>query len=398
MSEKMEPVDYKKKYEELRQKLEKEKSLLDETERKFNYLKIYYDVTVTTSPDAIVLVNASNQKIMEVNRSFENLLGYSADEVVGKTTADFNFWIHSDKRDKYYARVIKEQKVDNYEAEFKTKNGEVKFGIISAKIIDIDGAKYIFSMTRDVTLAKKSERDLKIAKDKAEKSDKLKSEFLAQMSHEIRTPVNTILSFSSLLENELSEMIPENVRFGFKMIDNGGRRLIRTIELILNVSELHTGTYIAHKKFIDLLSEILHPMIHELQNLAYEKGITLNFNYSEEDDYTVFADQYTITQLFLNLIDNAIKYTHEGSITVDIRRNEGNKLYSVIEDTGIGMSEKFINTIYVPFTQEESGYSRKYEGTGLGLALVKKCCEINNVEIDVKSEKGKGTTFFLKFV
>jgi PAS domain S-box-containing protein len=382
---------------ELMIELAQTKEKLKETKKKLEKIKLYYNASFTTSPDIIILIDLSDGKIVDINDSFEILTGYTKDETIGKTTIDLNLWKESEKRNIFLGNLEKEGKVFNYEADFIIKNGSIRSGLVSSKYIRIDDDIYNYSIIKDITEQKISEKELLIAKDKAEKSDKLKSEFLAQMSHEIRTPVNTILSFSSMLENELQDIIPDNIRFSFKMINNGGRRLIRTIELLLNVSELHMGSYLSQKKDVDLNEEILNPMINEFKNIAAEKGIELKYKFKNNEDFVYFGDQFTIVQLYLNIIDNAIKYTNKGNVSIELFKTANNKIQSVVEDTGIGMSEEFMQSLYDPFSQEESGYTRRYEGTGLGLSLAKKCCEINDITIQVESKKGKGTKILLNY-
>ncbi len=229
----------------------------------------------------------------------------------------------------------------------------------------------------------------------AESAVKMKTEFLAQMSHEIRTPVNSILSYAQLLKEETIDKVPEDLKFSFDMINNGGQRLIRTIDLILNMSELQTGTYEAIMEESDIV-EIIKPLVKEFQTTASVKDLDLIFiNRLENDEAIYYVDVYTITQILVNLIHNAIKYTVEGSIEVIAYKTKDNLCCVDIQDTGIGISKEFQKTLFEPFTQEEQGYTRKFEGNGLGMALVKEYCNINNIQISVKSEKDKGSVFTL---
>ena len=241
---------------------------------------------------------------------------------------------------------------------------------------------------------KLNQLELKRSKEKAESSDKLKSEFLAQMSHEIRTPINSILSFSSLIQEELQDKISKDLKEGFEVINCGSRRLIRTIDSILNMSRIQTGNIDLNPVRIKIC-DIFKDLEVEFTSLANAKNIDFNINYKTSDCY-ITADKYTVTQLFANLIDNAIKYTVHGKVEITVYCSSG-KNYVQIKDSGIGMSEDFIKILFQPFMQEESGYTRKFEGNGLGLALVKKYCELNKAEIDVKSEKGKGSIFTIAF-
>ena len=241
----------------------------------------------------------------------------------------------------------------------------------------------------------KYENELVDAKNEAERSNSLKTDFLAQMSHEIRTPVNTILSFSSLLKESLEDKLDEDLKESFTIIDKGGRRLIRTIDLILNVSQLQSGNLVLSPTNHDLIG-ILKDLVSEFKPSATNKGLNLIFE-TREENLIILADLYTITQIFANLIHNAIKYTTNGTIKIRATKNKSGKISVRVKDTGVGMSDIFLNKIFDPFSQEETGYTRKFEGTGLGLTLVRKYCELNNAKINVKSVKNGGSTFIISF-
>ncbi|MGE5458471.1 MAG: PocR ligand-binding domain-containing protein, partial [Methanococcaceae archaeon] len=175
------------------------------------------------------------------------------------------------------------------------------------------GNRETLVMMRDVTNRKKEEKELIEAKEKAEKSDRLKSEFLAQVSHEIRTTINVILSFASLMKFELEDKLPEGLEDSFRIIDAAGRRLIRTIDEILEMSELQTGSYELNPETIDLETEILQSLLAEYQYIAKNKQINLVYN-KRTDGATINADKHMIMKIFANIIDNAIKYTPEGEV------------------------------------------------------------------------------------
>jgi signal transduction histidine kinase len=228
------------------------------------------------------------------------------------------------------------------------------------------------------------------------KADKLKSEFLAQMSHEIRSPISVILSFTNLIQCEVQNFIDPELKEGFKSIKNAGSRIIRTIDMILNMSEIQTGTYEYSPKLLNLYDDVFEILIPEYRQIAKEKGLILNFTKTDEIP-KMMLDEFTINQIFANLLDNAIKYSQQGEINIVLSSANMNNITVSIEDTGIGISQEYLPHLFGAFTQEEQGYKRRFEGNGLGLALVKKYCELNNAEISVNSQKGKGSKFVVMF-
>jgi len=278
-------------------------------------------------------------------------------------------------------------------SEFKIESSE-GFKFIEVRIVSesTDGFVVIF---RDITERKKVEDKLIEAKEKAEKADELKSNFLAQMSHEIRTPLNSILSFTSILRSELFNNVNEDLKLCFDSIKNGGMRLVRTMDLLLNMAQIQTGDYEVIKKELNT-KELLYAVIKSHSSAAFEKKLPLEFECRTENP-VIIADEYSVTQIFNNLIDNAINYTSEGKIKIRIF-DELDKLFVEVEDSGIGISEEYLPTIFEPFTQEEVGYTRKFDGNGLGLAIVKHFCEYNNADISVTSRKGLGSVFTVSFL
>lgn len=234
--------------------------------------------------------------------------------------------------------------------------------------------------------------ELTHAKEEAEKSTRLKLEFLAQMSHEIRSPLNVILNYISLIKEETNCIMGQEFQEYFGSIENASNRIIRTISLILNMAELQVGAFEKSPQKINIYDDVIKDMVSGYRSLAKQKNLELELtNKLAQPD--IFADKYCIQQIFQNLIDNAIKYTKSGKISVTIFENDNEKIIVEVKDTGIGMSEEYLSRIFNPFTQEEQGYTRKFDGNGLGLAIVKKYIELNDSAISVESKKGVGTVF-----
>lgn len=246
----------------------------------------------------------------------------------------------------------------------------------------------------DITELKNTETRLIAALEKAEESEKLKSYFLSQMSHEIRTPLNAILGFTDVLKHELGDNVPAELGSVFSSIEKSGRRLYRTIDLNLNMSTILSGGFKITKQKA-LIADTLQPIIFEYRAYAKEKNLFFEFrDLTHRIPYTV--DVYTFQMIATNLIDNAIKYTREGHVFIEVRILDDKELYLKVEDSGIGMSDQFKNDLFRPYYQEEMGYSRAYEGNGLGLALCERLIYLNNGSIEVSSTKGVGSTFTVK--
>jgi len=354
-----------------------------------------YRLLFENNPVPMWIYNLRTLKFLEVNKAAVEHYGYTRDEFLSMTIRDIRPDSDLDLLMNFLQRTEAEYKNTSTWRHLK-KNGDIIYVDINSHTIDYEGEKARLVLSNDITERKLSQEDLIRAKKEAEKSDQLKSEFLAQMSHEIRSPISTMLNFISLIKESVAQPLNEEMAFSFNAIDSSSRRLIRTIDLILNMSQIQTGYLECSFEIFDLEKNVLRNIINEYSTSAQLKGLTLKIS-NENGSAAVNADLYTVTQIFSNLIHNAIKYTRTGEISVRIYHNAQSKLSVDVADTGIGISEEYIAQIFTPFSQEEQGYTRKFEGNGLGLALVKKYCELNHIEISVKSVKGEGSTFTVVF-
>jgi signal transduction histidine kinase len=240
------------------------------------------------------------------------------------------------------------------------------------------------------------EEALLAAKEEAEKASRMKSSFLANMSHEVRTPLTSIIGFAEALGTESSELdLPEGVALAkyANLIEQGGKRLLETLEGVLNLSKLEAGRMDLGEGSVDLATEVQRT-VDELRSKAREKDIGLQVQTERAE---AGVDKGGVQIVVRNLLSNAVKYTEqEGTVWLRTYWDEGWAVLEV-EDTGIGMEPDQVQNLFEPFRQASEGFSREYEGAGVGLAVVKMAIEQMGGTLECQTEKGEGTCFTARF-
>lgn len=344
------------------------------------------------------LLEVDNQETIQfVNQSFITMSGYETEELIGKKPTDI-FVFGENFNTMQQKKELRTQGVsDVYQIPIKDKRGELKWWTISGAPNYDDQGNLVGSVGihLDITEQKKLEIELHQQKQKAEEASKAKEVFLSNMSHEIRTPLNAIIGFlRELGKQELTDLQKE-------YIDNStiaSKHLLAILNNILDISKIEAGEMELEKEdfvfeeSIDKVIKVLHP-------LAIQKGLRLEASI-DTSVYSVFkADSLRIEQILFNLVGNSLKFTHMGRI--DLLCKVVSDLPSVqkilikVIDTGIGMDKNYINTIFKKFSQEDKAVTRKFGGTGLGMAITKELINLMHGTIKIESEKGKGTTFFI---
>lgn len=366
----------------------------DITERKRAEEKLrILSQAVEQSPSSIIITNTEG-KIDYVNTKFAVLTGYSPEEVLGQNPRI----LKSGEMPLDYYKEMWQNLISGKEwyGEFrnKKKNGELFWELASiSPIFDTNGAiTHLLAVKEDITDRKKTEEELLIAKEKAEESSRLKTEFLHNMSHEIRTPMNGIMGFSAMLDDP--DISPENQKRYLKFIVNSSTQLLRIIDDIIEISKLATKQVKVTKERVSL-NELFLNLFSIFDLKAKEKKVPLYLKRDLLDIQSyIYTDTSKLNKILENLLENALKFTSAGFIELGYHLKD-NSIEIYVKDTGIGINTEKQEIIFERFSQEEKDKKMVYGGLGLGLAIAKENAELLGGKITLKSEKGKGSTFYL---
>ncbi|MCF7859714.1 MAG: PocR ligand-binding domain-containing protein [Candidatus Cloacimonetes bacterium] len=367
-----------------------------------------FSVIFNKAPFAAWLSHLSDGSFLEVNEKFEKMFGFSRKEIIGKTSLDLG--MHPDPKDRENSVALfkKQGFVHNLDMSLNTLTGEKREFLLNSDLVEIGGEKFILTTANEITERKRVENELKlhrehleelvkqrtqeleIAKTRAESADRLKSAFLATMSHELRTPLNSIIGFSSILLQETPGPLNPEQKKQLGMVKKSSHNLLSLINDVLDLSKIEAGQLnVNFEKF--KLCEIINKVVENCRPFAEKKNLELKISVLENVE-TINSDKRRVEQIFLNLVNNAIKFTLQGSVKIECKRVNKNIIVKII-DTGIGIEKEKIDLLFKPFSQIDTGLTRAYEGTGLGLSICRKLLDLLSGDISVESELGKGSIF-----
>ncbi|MFC5928627.1 PAS domain S-box protein [Cryobacterium melibiosiphilum] len=394
-----------------RKQVEATQALLDQRLRDQQFytrslIESNIDALMTTDPQGI---------ISDVNQQMIALTGRTRDELIGAPCR--NFFTDPVRADAAIKRVLTENKVSNYELTVRAQNGvETVVSYNAATFHDRDrNLQGVFAAARDVTEVKRFERALQETNIELEHASRMKSEFLATMSHELRTPLNAIIGFSEALKDGLLGEMTESQYEYIGDIFTSGQHLLSLINDILDLSKVEAGMMAVELEEVDVHSLLLNSL-SIVRDKAAAHGIQLDVEIGDNLGVP-HLDLRKTKQIVYNLLSNAVKFSHPGGrVVLRARRVPRNMVGTLaggwpvhnfqlndsdydefleicVDDNGIGISHDNMTKLFQAFSQIDSGLARRFEGTGLGLAMVKQLAELHGGSVAVASSEGEGARF-----
>jgi PAS domain S-box-containing protein len=376
----------------------------DAAEKEISFL-----AQVLRNINEFISITDLDNKIIFVNQSWLTTFGYTEGEVIGEK---ISLIVSPSNRPGIVDEILSSTISGGWKGEVlnRRKDGsEFPVRLVTTIIYDkTDQPVSLVGISHDITYRKKTEEELRIhrehleelviqrtaeleiEKEHAQSADRLKSAFLATMSHELRTPLNSIIGFTGILMQERPGPLNDEQKKQLGMAQNSARHLLSLINDVLDISKIEAGQLKMNFQQFNL-PELIHKVVETNRPFADKKNLRI-LVYIEDDVKDITSDNLRVQQILLNLVNNAIKFTDVGSISIRCLSVK-NYIKIQITDSGIGIEKGKLDQLFKPFMQIDTGLTRKHEGTGLGLSICKKLTEMLNGTIEVESKYGSGSTF-----
>ena len=365
--------------------------LLRESAARLRESEARFGAAFRASPALISLLRLSDGRFVEINDAFIRWLGLDRDKILGRDTKELDVWLNRADRDRFLADLLRKGSVREVESQFRSRRGNVCTLLLSAEIIEINREPHILAFGLDVTERKQAEAELLRSLAKEKELVQLRSKFVSMVSHEFRTPLGIIQSSAEILDDYLDQLGPAERKEHLLSIRNNTRRMAGMMDEVLLIGTLEEGKLEFKPAPLELRTFVQELVAEILSTTGGRCPIELAFGEIFDE---IRADERLLRHIFMNLLLNAVKYSHAGWVVrFDIRCAETSIVCS-IQDEGIGIPEADRERLFSAFHRGHNVGNRP--GTGLGLLIAKRCIDLYGGKIKVESKLGEGTVVTVK--
>ena len=346
------------------------------------------ELIFNTIPDIVLITRFSDGSFVRVNDGFTSITGYTLSELKGKTFNDINIWKKPEDRQQAIDLLKNKGNFENLESVFLKKNGDEVYGMVSSKIISLQGIPHIISITRDITNLKRIDGEIKLKNEQLLEANYDKDRFISILAHDLKSSFNSILGFLELLQKNIRIYEIEKIEKQINIVNSSAQNTFNLLEDILMWARTKSGKISFNPSNINFTA-VCNEVIETVNLTASSKNISIKHYLDEQ--IIVFADIDMLKAVLRNLISNAIKFSNPGGQIVILHKKRPSKIAFSIIDKGIGISPDKVESLFK--TSQTTKGTRNEGGTGFGLTLCKDCIERQGGEIWVTSELGNGSVF-----
>ncbi|MBE0647168.1 MAG: PAS domain S-box protein [Bacteroidales bacterium] len=344
-----------------------------------------------TSPDAASITRLDDGLLVDINEGYLAITGYTREETIGKSSIEINIWKNISDRHQVVKTLKEKGYCENYEAPFLLKNGTEITGLMSAKIIHLQGIPHIISITRDISERKRIERDIELKNEQLRNLNTEKDKFISILAHDMRSPFNSFLGLTQLLVEDLSNMEFEEIHSISVSLNKSAVHLYRLLDNLLEWSYIQRGKLAMRQEAIEM-GEKIYEITELAEDYASKKGIRIS--YEIPSGMMLFADIHMFETILRNLLFNAVKFSPEGgNVSITAMANPNDMTEISVSDGGIGIPEDIIRRLFIIDQSTCRKGTTGEPSTGLGLVICKEFVDRHGGQIKVESEEGKGSTF-----
>ena len=344
------------------------------------------------NPTPMVLIGWPDRRFVEVNEAFLSSSGFTREEAVGADATKLGVFVDEAAQLELLGLVVRRVPVRAFETRLRAKDGTVTPSLMWGDWIPYEGQECILWVIVDISERKKAEEAMRAAREAADLANRAKSEFLANMSHELRTPLNAVLGLSEGLLDQVRGPLNERQQASLRTIEASGRHLLDLINDMLDLARIEAGRLDLSPECVRV-GDVCEASLSMVRSRAAAKDVRLELELPDPAA-SLTADPRRLKQILVNLLSNAVKFTPEGGrVTLAATAEDGRGYRFTVTDTGVGISPEDAERLFQPFVQLDAGLDRRHEGTGLGLALVRRLAEAHGGGVDVESEPGQGSRF-----